>query len=199
MLRIRRPFWLKKPLNRLSIQPVRRLRKLLTKEGLLEAAHVMGPTLTALLFAGASSALAHAQGTISFSGAQTLMQKIQTFAEYAGAVICLVGLIFAGINFMSGNIQRGVIGLFGAIFGAAVLGWGAGWISSRFAYVAVSRASHDAQIFTNDAAGLAESLSRNVSKACAIDFSKNQSPVATMELKQAAIVKTPTNGIGLAL
>jgi len=130
MLRARRPFRLKKPLNRLSIQPGRRLRKLFTKEGLLEAAHVMGPTLTALLFAGASSAVAHAQGTISFSGAQTLMQTIQTFAEYAGAVICLVGLIFAGINFMSGNIQRGVIGLFGAIFGAAVLGWGAGWISS---------------------------------------------------------------------
>ncbi|MGA7521980.1 MAG: hypothetical protein WBW84_05830 [Acidobacteriaceae bacterium] len=90
----------------------------------------MGPTLTALLFMGASSAVAHAQGTISFSGAQTLMQTVQTFAEYAGAVICLVGLIFAGISFMSGNIQRGVIGLFGAIFGAAVLGWGAGWISS---------------------------------------------------------------------
>jgi len=109
---------------------VKRLAQPFSKRNLLEAAHVMGPTLTALLFAGANSAVAHAQGTISFSGAQTLMQTIQTFAEYAGAVICLVGLIFAGINFMSGNIQRGVIGLFGAIFGAAVLGWGAGWISS---------------------------------------------------------------------
>jgi len=108
----------------------KRLAQTFSKRSFLEAAHVMGPTLTALLFMGASSAVAHAQGTISFSGAQTLMQTIQTFAEYAGAVICLVGLIFAGINFMSGNIQRGVIGLFGAIFGAAVLGWGAGWISS---------------------------------------------------------------------
>lgn len=97
---------------------------------LREAAHVMGPTLTALCFMGASSAVAHAQGTISFSGAQTFMQTVQTFAEYAGAVICLIGLIFAGVSFMSGNIQRGVIGLFGAIFGAGVLGWGAGWISS---------------------------------------------------------------------
>ena len=44
----------------------------------------------------------------------------QTFAMYAGPVICLVGLIFAGVTFMSGNIQRGVIGLFGAIFGAGV-------------------------------------------------------------------------------
>jgi len=108
----------------------KRLAQIFSKRNLLEAAHVMGPTLSALLFMGASSAVAHAQGTISFSGAQTLMQTIQTFAEYAGAVICLVGLIFAGISFMSGNIQRGVIGLFGAIFGAAVLGWGAGWISS---------------------------------------------------------------------
>jgi len=108
----------------------KRLAQAFSKRSLLEAAHVMSPTLTALMFAGASSAVAHAQGTISFSGAQTLMQTVQTFAEYAGAVICLVGLIFAGISFMSGNIQRGVIGLFGAIFGAAVLGWGAGWISS---------------------------------------------------------------------
>ncbi len=76
------------------------------------------------------SSAAHAQGTISFSGAQTFMQTVETFAEYAGAVICLIGLIFAGVSFMSGNIQRGVIGLFGAIFGAGVLGWGAGWISS---------------------------------------------------------------------
>jgi hypothetical protein len=96
---------------------------------LLHAARVMGPTLVALAFAGAAN-VAKAQGTISFSGAQTFMQTVQTFAEYAGAVICLIGLIFAGVSFMSGNIQRGVIGLFGAIFGAGVLGWGAGWISS---------------------------------------------------------------------
>ena len=89
----------------------------------------MGPTVVALAIAGTAN-LAQAQGTISFSGAQTLMQTVQTFAEYAGAVICLIGLIFAGVSFMSGNIQRGVVGLFGAIFGAAVLGWGAGWISS---------------------------------------------------------------------
>ena len=93
------------------------------------AAHVMGPSFVAFAFAGMAN-LAHAQGTISFSGAQTFMQTVQTFAMYAGAVICLIGLIFAGVSFMSGNIQRGVIGLFGAIFGAGVLGWGAGWISS---------------------------------------------------------------------
>ena len=55
---------------------------------LLHVAHVMGPTLIALAFAGAAN-VAHAQGTISFSGAQTFMQTVQTFAEYAGAVMCL--------------------------------------------------------------------------------------------------------------
>lgn len=47
-------------------------------------------------------------------------------------------------------------------------------INSRFAYVSVSRASHDAQIFTNDAASLAENLSRDISKASAIDFGKSR-------------------------
>ena len=38
----------------------------------------MGPTLTALMFAGASSAVAHAQGTMDFSGATTLMDTFKT-------------------------------------------------------------------------------------------------------------------------
>ncbi len=42
-------------------------------------------------------------------------------------------------------------------------------ISSRFAYVSVSRASHDAQIFTNEASTLAVNLSRNVSKTSALE------------------------------
>jgi hypothetical protein len=90
----------------------------------------MGPTLTALMFAGVSSAIAHAQGTMDFSGAQTLMGTFKTFAIYAGAVICFGGLIFAGIRMMSGRFQDAIPGLFGALFGAAVLGWGAGWIGS---------------------------------------------------------------------
>jgi hypothetical protein len=129
MLRVRRAFRLEKPLNRSSNPTAIRWAQQFAKRKLRRAAHVMGPTLATLAFAGAAN-LAHAQGTISFSGAQTFMQTVQTFAEYAGAVICLIGLIFAGVSFMSGNIQRGVIGLFGAIFGAGVLGWGAGWISS---------------------------------------------------------------------
>jgi hypothetical protein len=93
------------------------------------AARVMGPTLIALVFAGATN-VAHAQGTMDFSGAQTLMGTFKTFAIYAGAVICFGGLIFAGIRMLSGRFQDAIPGLFGALFGAGVLGWGAGWIGS---------------------------------------------------------------------
>lgn len=65
---------------------------------------------------------------MDFSGAQTLMTTFKTFAMYAGAVICLGGLIFAGIRMMSGRFQDAIPGLFGALFGAGVLGWGAGWM-----------------------------------------------------------------------
>ncbi|ADW71403.1 MobF family relaxase [Granulicella tundricola] len=43
-------------------------------------------------------------------------------------------------------------------------------INTRFAYVAVSRASHDAQIYTNDAENLAQRLSHDVTKSSAVDF-----------------------------
>lgn len=49
---------------------------------LAHALRVMAPTLFALTFAG----VAHAQGTMDFSGAQTLMGTFKTFAVYAGAV-----------------------------------------------------------------------------------------------------------------
>ena len=90
------------------------------------AFRVLAPTLVALSFAG----VAHAQGTMDFSGAQTLMGTFKTFAVYAGAVICFGGLIFAGIRMMSGRFQDAIPGLFGALFGAGVLGWGAGWIGA---------------------------------------------------------------------
>ena len=86
----------------------------------------LAPALVALGFASA----AQAQGTMDFSGAQTLMGTFKTFAIYAGAVICFGGLIFAGIRMMSGRFSEAIPGLFGALFGAAVLGWGAGWIGS---------------------------------------------------------------------
>jgi len=97
-----------------------------SKQSIARAARVMAPTFFALAFAG----VAHAQGTMDFSGAQTLMGTFKTFAVYAGAVICFGGLIFAGIRMMSGRFQDAIPGLFGALFGAGVLGWGAGWIGS---------------------------------------------------------------------
>jgi hypothetical protein len=93
-------------------------------------AHLIGPTLVALTFASVCSGVAHAQGTMDFSGATTLMSTFKTFAIYAGAVICFGGLIFAGIRMLGGRFQDAIPGLFGALFGAAVLGWGAGWIGS---------------------------------------------------------------------
>ncbi|WP_353071215.1 hypothetical protein [Tunturiibacter gelidiferens] len=97
-----------------------------SKQSLAHAVRVLAPTLFALTFA----TVAHAQGTMDFSGAQTLMGTFKTFAIYAGAVICFGGLIFAGIRMMSGRFQDAIPGLFGALFGAGVLGWGAGWIGS---------------------------------------------------------------------
>ena len=96
------------------------------KTNLAHALRAMAPALVALTFAS----VAHAQGTMDFSGAQTLMGTFKTFAIYAGAVICFGGLIFAGIRMMSGRFQDAIPGLFGALFGAGVLGWGAGWIGS---------------------------------------------------------------------
>jgi hypothetical protein len=112
--------------NRLLIPSANRLSGQTLKTTLLSAIRSMAPTLLALSFAG----VAHAQGTMDFSGATTLMTTFKTFAIYAGAVICFGGLIFAGIRMMSGRFQDAIPGLFGALFGAGVLGWGAGWIGS---------------------------------------------------------------------
>jgi hypothetical protein len=87
-------------------------------------------TLAPALLALSLTTVAHAQGTMDFSGAQTLMGTFKTFAIYAGAVTCFGGLIFAGIRMLSGRFQDAIPGLFGALFGAGVLGWGAGWIGS---------------------------------------------------------------------
>ena len=112
--------------NRLLIPSAVRLTGPTLKTTLHSVVRTMAPTLLALSFAG----VAHAQGTMDFSGATTLMTTFKTFAIYAGAVICFGGLIFAGIRMMSGRFQDAIPGLFGALFGAGVLGWGAGWIGS---------------------------------------------------------------------
>jgi len=124
--RFRRLFRRDASRNRLLIPSANRLTGQTLKTTLLSAIRAMAPTLLALSFAG----VAHAQGTMDFSGATTLMTTFKTFAIYAGAVICFGGLIFAGIRMMSGRFQDAIPGLFGALFGAGVLGWGAGWIGS---------------------------------------------------------------------
>ena len=43
-------------------------------------------------------------------------------------------------------------------------------INTRFAYVSVSRASHDAQIYTNDAASLVRALSHDATKTSAVEI-----------------------------
>ena len=104
----------------------RRWAHTITRQRVTSTGRAMGP----VLFALACTAAAHAQGTIDMSGATNVMNTFKTFALYAGAVICLGSLIFAGIKMMSGNFQQAIPGLFGALFGAGVLGWGAGWIGS---------------------------------------------------------------------
>jgi hypothetical protein len=112
--------------NRLFTLFANRQTEFTLKTSLRSAIRTMVPSLLALSCAG----VAHAQGTMDFSGATTLMSTFKTFAIYAGAVICFGGLIFAGIRMMSGRFQDAIPGLFGALFGAGVLGWGAGWIGS---------------------------------------------------------------------
>ena len=112
--------------NRLSVLFANRQTDHTFKTSLLGAIRTMAPSLLALSCAG----VAHAQGTMDFSGATTLMSTFRTFAIYAGAVICFGGLIFAGIRMLSGRFADAIPGLFGALFGAGVLGWGAGWIGS---------------------------------------------------------------------
>jgi conjugative relaxase-like TrwC/TraI family protein len=48
-------------------------------------------------------------------------------------------------------------------------------INSRFAYVSVSRASHDAHIYTNDASSLAIALTHDATKTSAVELGKLQS------------------------
>jgi ATP-dependent exoDNAse (exonuclease V) alpha subunit len=66
-------------------------------------------------------------------------------------------------------------------------------INSRFAYVAVSRASNEVQIYTNDGSNLAERLSLDVSKTSAL-----QSIGSIAEQVQGKLKSIP-NALGLSL
>lgn len=100
--------------------------KQLNRQRITSAARTMAPTIAMLTLAS----VAHAQGGIDLSGAKSFMDTVKTFAEYAGAVICLISLLFCGIQMMTGNFQKAVPAFGGALFGAGILGWGAGWIGS---------------------------------------------------------------------
>ena len=76
MLRVRRVLRLDKPPIRMSFRPANRRAERSLKQSFFHAVRVMAPTLLALSFAGA----AHAQGTMDFSGAQTLMGTFKYIA-----------------------------------------------------------------------------------------------------------------------
>jgi hypothetical protein len=97
-----------------------------TRNALASNIRSMAPMLLGLVVAAA----AHAQGTIDFSGANSVMGSFKTFAIFAGAIIAFGCLIWAGLKMMGGRFQDAIPQLFGALFGAGVLGWGAGWIGS---------------------------------------------------------------------
>ena len=73
-------------------------------------------------------------------------------------------------------------------------------INARFAYVSISRASQDAQIFTNDATNLVENLARDVSKTSALTSIQTHSQVPNSTLQQSGLTKnTRAVGLGLSL
>jgi hypothetical protein len=239
-------------------------RKRLSKQQLAHTLRMMAPTFIALTFAS----IAHAQGTIDFTGAQGVMSSFKTFALYAGAIICFGGLIFAGIRMMSGRFQftapdkqlgvvRRELGTITKLsrseitvkldgkdsrtitfhpqefrsfdHGYAVTSHSAqglttdrvlinidadgprGLINSRLAYVAVSRAAHEAQIYTNDARGLAAALSTEYSKTSAVEFRPTPQPKEPHQhaheqhkpepaaVKQTLPLQQPSPGLGLGL
>jgi conjugative relaxase-like TrwC/TraI family protein len=73
-------------------------------------------------------------------------------------------------------------------------------ISSRFAYVSVSRASHDAQVFTNNAETLIDRLSHDVTKSSAIAVSNIMNANAGIGVESHSSPKTGfSTDPGLAL
>ena len=57
-------------------------------------------------------------------------------------------------------------------------------INTRLAYVSISRAEHDARIYTNDAETLGARLATNISKTAAVDF--RRAPEPSSEVKKEA-------------
>jgi hypothetical protein len=68
-----------------------------------------------------------------------------------------------------------------------------GTFNSRFAYVSVSRASHDAQIYTSDAASLAVALSHDATKTSAVETARTHVIAQSVAL---AVGNQPNHDIG---
>ncbi|HTU48877.1 MAG TPA: hypothetical protein VMF91_27695, partial [Bryobacteraceae bacterium] len=72
--------------------------------------------------------------------------------------------------------------------------------NSRFAYVSISRASHEVHIYTNHAASLTESLSQDITKTSAITFSGGNDMAAQQGMEQGTVQpKVQDTHLGLAL
>jgi ATP-dependent exoDNAse (exonuclease V) alpha subunit len=67
-------------------------------------------------------------------------------------------------------------------------------IDARFAYVSVSRASHDAKIYTNDASALVPGLSHDASKTSAVEIGKAHDVSPGME---QGVGKQPANDLAV--
>ena len=72
-------------------------------------------------------------------------------------------------------------------------------VNSRFVDSSVSRESHDAQIYTNNAANLAGILSRDVSKNSAVVFGKEHMLTPNVAREQTPLAKNiSVASLGLA-
>jgi ATP-dependent exoDNAse (exonuclease V) alpha subunit len=120
----------------------------------------MAPTLLALSFAN----VAHAQGTMDFSGAQTLMGTFKTVSFDANQMRHFDhGYAVTSHSSQGLTAERVMVNLDSHVH--------ADLINKRFAYVAVSRGSHDAHIYTDSAASLISKLSHDVVKSSALENS----------------------------
>jgi ATP-dependent exoDNAse (exonuclease V) alpha subunit len=76
-------------------------------------------------------------------------------------------------------------------------------VNNRFAYVSVSRAQHDAQIYTNDGSKLSNSLSRESSQRTAVEVEQQPAapktePVSSRGVRPSEEEQGHSLGIGLA-
>ena len=72
-------------------------------------------------------------------------------------------------------------------------------INARLAYVAISRASHDARIYTNDAEGLGEKLASSISKTSALEVHPQTPsvPKPTPEIRRTQDISVEIPGLSL--